>query len=949
MASRVSGQDLRVGLELGHYRILEKLGDGGMGVVYKAEDTELDRFVALKFLPDELSRDPRALERFHREARAASALNHPNICTIHEIGKHGERSFIVMEFLDGQTLKQRIAGRPLEMETLVSLGIEIADALDAAHAKGIVHRDIKPANIFVTERGHAKVLDFGLAKISASSKTEAGDASAPTTSLSTDLTSKGTTLGTVTYMSPEQVRAKELDARTDLFSFGAVLYEMATGRLPFRGDSTATIFEAILNRAPVPLARLNPDVPPKLEEIINKALEKDRSLRYQHAADMRTDLQRLKRDSESGQSAAAEAPAAWIAKVWKIAVPILLVALLVAGGLYYRSHQQSKRLTDKDTIVLSDFDNKTGDAVFDDTLKQGLSVQLEQSPFLGLLSADKVNETLKLMGRPAGDHLTANVTREVCQRTGSKAMLNGSIAGLGSQYVIGLKAVNCNTGDVLAQAREQAAGKEAVLKALDAAAVNLRSKLGESLSSVEKYATPLEEATTPSLEALKAYSLGVKAYYASELAAALPFHKRAVELDPNFAMAYARMAVTYGSLEEGTRSDENLRKAYGLREKVSERERLFIEGLYLMNTGELEKEAQTDELWQQTYPRDDTPYRWMGNIYRYLGNLEKALAEHREALRLAPSNGVNYINLGEDYMVLNRLDEAEAVFKQAEERKLENEVLPFWRYHVAFLKGDTAQMAQQVAVAMGKPGAGDYVQAAQADTEGWYGKLKNGRELTGRAMDSAQHNDANQRAAGYLVVAALREVKSGNREQARAEVNAALRSNRGVLAMAALALASAGDSATAEKLAAELEKTSPLDTVVQRYWLPTIRAGIALERKDPNQAIELLKVTIPIELGRPTNGPISLCPVYLRGEAYLMLHDGNRAAVEFQKFVDHRGLAANFPWGALARLGLARAYALQGDTAKAKAAYKDFLTLWKDADPDVPILKQAQAEYAKLQ
>ncbi len=949
MASRVSGQDLRVGLELGHYRILEKLGDGGMGVVYKAEDTELDRFVALKFLPDELSRDPRALERFHREARAASALNHPNICTIHEIGKHGERSFIVMEFLDGQTLKQRIAGRPLEMETLVSLGIEIADALDAAHAKGIVHRDIKPANIFVTERGHAKVLDFGLAKISASSKTEAGDASAPTTSLSTDLTSKGTTLGTVTYMSPEQVRAKELDARTDLFSFGAVLYEMATGRLPFRGDSTATIFEAILNRAPVPLARLNPDVPPKLEEIINKALEKDRSLRYQHAADMRTDLQRLKRDSESGQSAAAEAPAAWIAKVWKIAVPILLVALLVAGGLYYRSHQQSKRLTDKDTIVLSDFDNKTGDAVFDDTLKQGLSVQLEQSPFLGLLSADKVNETLKLMGRPAGDHLTANVTREVCQRTGSKAMLNGSIAGLGSQYVIGLKAVNCNTGDVLAQAQEQAAGKEAVLKALDAAAVNLRSKLGESLSSVEKYATPLEEATTPSLEALKAYSLGVKAYYASELAAALPFHKRAVELDPNFAMAYARMAVTYGSLEEGTRSDENLRKAYGLREKVSERERLFIEGLYLMNTGELEKEAQTDELWQQTYPRDDTPYRWMGNIYRYLGNLEKALAEHREALRLAPSNGVNYINLGEDYMVLNRLDEAEAVFKQAEERKLENEVLPFWRYHVAFLKGDTAQMAQQVAVAMGKPGAGDYVQAAQADTEGWYGKLKNGRELTGRAMDSAQHNDANQRAAGYLVVAALREVKSGNREQARAEVNAALRSNRGVLAMAALALASAGDSATAEKLAAELEKTSPLDTVVQRYWLPTIRAGIALERKDPNQAIELLKVTIPIELGRPTNGPISLCPVYLRGEAYLMLHDGNRAAVEFQKFVDHRGLAANFPWGALARLGLARAYALQGDTAKAKAAYKDFLTLWKDADPDVPILKQAQAEYAKLQ
>ena len=918
------------------FRVIRFFARGGMGEVYEAEDVELREQVALKTIRSELLEDTRALERFKREVHLAKQVTHPNVCRIFDLFRHATSTttsilLVSMELLQGETLAAYLerVGRMTWREAS-PIAVQMANGLGAAHEIGILHRDFKPGNVVLIHgaRGvRAVITDFGLAL-------QPGDDSQRTAMQ----TGTGH-FGTPAYMSPEQVEGRTLTPASDVYSLGLVLYEMVTGTRPFDDPTPLSTAVRRLLETPKSPRTVVPDLDARGDRVILRCIERVPARRFATADEV---AKAIKDEGRLSIPRAHRRPV----MTWSFC----LLGLILVGSvtLYYRWHR-AKPLTEKDTIVLADFSNATGDPVFDDVLKRALSVELGQSPFLNVLSDQKVSETLRMMGRPASQPLTGDISRELCLRTGSKVWLGGKISSLGSHYLIDLNAVACGSGDTLVGEQAEATGKEDVLKALSRASSALRAKLGESLPSVQKFNVPVA-ATTSSLDALKSYSLGTIAAFQKGDTAGIPFMKHAIELDPNFPMAYTSLSTYYGNLREPTLALEYATKAYQLRDRVSEREKLRISADYYAATGELEKEKQTYEVWIANYPRDDDGYSNLGVNYLIAGKYENALPQFQKALQLAPNNLLNHANLGVTYLYLDRLDDAKATFDLALTRKLDGVILRLNIYSLAFLLADGAEMERQVAWGTGKAGEEDALLSAQSDTEAYYGRMDRARDFSRRAMDSAIRADAKEIAALWQVNAALREAELGNSDRARREARAALTlsSGRNVVVVAALSLARSGDVAGAKALAAELRTNYPNNTLVHLYWLPTIDAAVKLEAGKSSPALADLEPASAYELGQADMFINYLYPAYVRGQAYLGAHNGASAAAEFQKLLDHRPLVLNFVTGALAHLEIGRAYAMAGDTAKAKAAYQDFFTLWKDADPNIPVLKQAKAEYAKL-
>ena len=978
---------------ISRYRILEKLGSGGMGDVYLAEDMRLGRKVALKLLVEDLTENRERLGRFDQEAYAASALNHPNILTVYEMGDEGGRHFIAAEFIDGMTLRKRLATSPMDLSEVLSVAIQVADALEEAHAAGIIHRDIKPENIMIRRNGHVKVLDFGLAKLTERTVVEETDTEAVTRALVQ--TDAGVVLGTSQYMSPEQARGKPIDARTDIWSLGVVLYEMATGHPPFTGETKTDVIVAIAKSDPQPLTRFTRNVPAELEWIVMKALRKNVEERYQTVKEFESDLKKLKQrlefqtelersippDTLSSLAAAGialtdtEIPTAGVStsvppasrsaggfpaaaqtrassaeyivsgiKRHKTALAIaaLGIVLIAAVLVYLSSSRRRVAFTDKDTILLADFVNTTGDSVFDGTLKQALAVQLGQSPFLDIFSEDRVRDALKFMNRSPDEHVTRDIAREICERQGIKAMLLGSISGLGTHYVISLEAVNANTGDSIATEQVETDGKEQVLKSLGQAASKLREKLGESLASIQNFDVPIDQVTTSSLDALRAYSMGLAQHSSGNYPQAIPLYKRAIELDNNFAIAYARLANVYNNTGKFELSREASAKAYEFRDRASEREKLFVTASYYGGvTGEWDKQIEQLEVWSRTYPRDWEPRNLLASRYTLVGPFDKALAEAREAVRLNPKEARAYTNLAVAFIGLNRFEDAKSVLRQALAQKLETTNMRIRLFHIAFVQDDVATMKEQLDWAASKP---EEAQMWQAQAAEFSGQLAKANQFTERVIGLMRAADSKETTAQLLLQQALRNATFGSCGQVGETVRQALGLSReqAKLITAANALAVCNQTRAAQTLIDELMKRFPLDTLQKMVSIPITRSQIELTRGDGSPVIQLLESSRKYEVAG------EFWPQYLRGQAYLKQKKGAEAAKEFQTIIDHRGWYPLSPLYPLAQLGVARAAVIEGDAAKARRAYQDFFTLWKEADTSIPILVVARQEYEKL-
>ncbi len=906
-------------------------------------------------LSRDLSSSELARERFQREARTIAALHHPHICAIYDVGETPEhQAFIVMEFLQGETLEERLRRGPLDLQVLLETAIALADGLAAAHRAGIVHRDIKPANVFLTAWG-PKLLDFGVAKTAprvagANAVTEM-DTARPM------LTAEGATVGTLAYMSPEQLRGDEVDARTDVFSLGLVLFQMATGRPAFAGATGAVVAAAILHEKPQTPSTLRPELTVRFDEIVLKSLEKDRTLRYTEAADLRADLQRLKRDTDGTATAAvgraAPAPASSRRGLPWLASGALLAIAAIGGGYFYLSSRRPAPLTDKETVVLADFSNTTRDPVFDDTLRQGLSIQLQQSPFLSLASDTRIQQLLRLMGQPDGAKLTPTIARDICERMGGGAILEGSIRNLGAEYVLRVRATGCRSGEVLGEEQAQVAKKEGVLNALSDIASRLRVRLGESLSTLDEHNRPLPDVSTGSLDALKAYSAGLQVTQGR--LAAIEQLKRAVGIDDGFAVAHARLGTVYSVAGESVLGIQHTTRAFELRERATDDEKFFITATYHRQvTGNLEQALQAFDLWAQTYPRTFNYHGLAsGFVIKGQGRYENCIERAAKAEAADPQSPYGYLNAAACYMYLDRLDEAAEALQRWANRKVAGPEYTPWHFHLAFLRGDEAAMEREFARAQGHEPEPDLTHA-KALALARSGQLERAGALARRAVDLSEKARQRERAAVFQTAPAVWHALMGNVAEARRTAALALEMSTGrdVSYAAAFALALTGDLSRSQALLKDLEARFPQDTTVNISYLPALRGLIALQQGKLAEALQKLEPALSNEFALPATAFFasfgSLYPAYVRGLTYLAAKRPADAAGEFRKIISRRGLVMEDPIDALARLQLARALAASDDAPRARVAYQDFLTLWKQADADVPLLKQAQAEAAKL-